>query len=261
MDDATVDGGDPGQEAGGDPGREIWHPDPRTPWQWQLDQPVDTSVDAAMFDVDLFETPAETITDLHVAGRVVICYFSAGSREDWRPDADQFDLADIGSGLQGWPGENWLRITSTKVRQIMKARLDLALAKGCDGVEPDNVDGYANDNGLDLTAGDQLDYNRFLAGEAHARGLSVGLKNDLDQVAALEPDFDWALNEECLSYNECGLLQPFLQAGKAVFHVEYVDQESQGPAKAAEVCGQASLQGFSTLIKTWDLTAWRIACP
>jgi hypothetical protein len=38
---------------------------------------------------------------------------------------------------------------------------------------------------------------------AHARGLSVGLKNDLEQVKALVADFDWALNERCFRYNEC----------------------------------------------------------
>ena len=36
-----------------------------------------------------------------------------------------------------------------------------------------------------LTAADQLDYNRFLAEQAHQRGLAIGLKNDLDQVASL----------------------------------------------------------------------------
>lgn len=38
--------------------------------------------------------------------------------------------------------------------------------------------------GFPLTANDQLDYNRFLAYEAHSRNLSVGLKNDLDQVSS-----------------------------------------------------------------------------
>ena len=140
------------------------------------------------------------------------------------------------------------------------ARLDDALRRGCDGVEPDNVDGYSNPNGVGLSASDQLDYNRFLADEAHARGLSIGLKNDLDQVEELEPWFDWALNEECLNWDECSLLRPFIDAGKAVFHVEYVDEQSAGPALAGEVCGVASISGFSTLIKTWDLDAWQIAC-
>ena len=254
--DTDSDGdGDADADAG-----EPWSPVPGTTWQWQLTEAIDTGIDADMYDIDLFEAPQTVIDTLHGAGRKVICYFSAGSREDWRPDADRFTAAEIGKQLVGWPGENWIDIRSGNVRAVMKDRLDMAADKTCDGVEPDNVDGFANDNGLGLTASDQLGYNRFLAGEAHARGLSVGLKNDLDQVGELEPSFDWALNEECLAYGECAALKPFLDANKAVFHVEYVDDASQGQTKAAEVCGDAAIQGFSTLIKTWDLTAWRIAC-
>ena len=108
----------------------------------------------------------------------------------------------------------------------MQARLDLAVSKGCDGVEPDNVDSYANTNGLGLTAADQLDFNRFVAAEAHARGLSVGLKNDLAQVKSLQPAYDWALNEQCSQYGECSSLTPFVTAGKAVFGVEYTGSAS-----------------------------------
>lgn len=45
----------------------------------------------------------------------------------------------------------------------MSARLKKAQDKGCDGVEPDNVDGYTNDNGFHLTAHDQLTFNKWLA--------------------------------------------------------------------------------------------------
>ena len=137
----------------------------------------------------------------------------------------------------------------------MKQRLDLAMDKGCDAVEPDNVDGYSNRPGFPLSYDDQLDYNRFIAREAHARGLSVGLKNDLDQVDDLLPDFDWALNEECFDYDECGMLLPFIEAGKAVFQVEY-----GGESKAGRVCPRANAMNFDTLIKHVDLNAWRIAC-
>jgi endo-alpha-1,4-polygalactosaminidase (GH114 family) len=265
-DDGAGDGdGSAGDEGatqdGADPGLDLWRPAPGTSWQWQLDQPVDTSVDVDAYDVDLFETPRATIDSLHGAGRKVICYFSAGSREDWRDDADQFPQADVGAELDGWPGENWVRVSSAAVRAIMTARLELAVQKDCDAVEPDNVDGWDNQNGLGITPEDQLDYNRFLAREAHARGLSVGLKNDLAQIPALLADFDWALNEECVFYTECQDVQPFIEAGKAVFHVEYVDQEADGQDLADQVCADASRAGFSTLIKTWELTAWRIACP
>lgn len=252
-------GGSPSGGAGG--ATSVWQPKPGTTWQWQLTGSIDTSVDAAMFDIDLFEASQSVIDALHAKGRVVICYFSAGSREDWRPDAGAFAASDYGKGLAGWPGENWLDVRSANVRSVMKKRLDLAVQKKCDGVEPDNVDGYANDSGFPLTEADQLDYNQFLAAEAHARGLSVGLKNALELLPKLLSHFDWALNEECLSYAECALLAPFIQAQKAVFHVEYVDQSSQGAAKKSAVCGQSSIAGFSTLIKTWDLDAWRLSCP
>lgn len=264
--EGTATSDDPGPTTGdppppgscGDP--PVWCPTPTTSWQWQLSEALDTSVDVAMFDVDLFDNDAEQISTLHDQGRVVICYFSAGSHEDWRPDAGEFPPAAIGSPLDGWPGERWLDIRDPTVRTVLAARLDLAADKGCNGVEPDNVDGYSNDSGFPLSPADQLDFNQWLAEQAHQRGLSVGLKNDLDQVEALLPYFDWALNEECMAYDECELLAPFIDAGKAVFHVEYVDTPADGPALAAAVCPDALARSFSTLIKGWDLDAWRIAC-
>ena len=169
--------------------------------------------------------------------------------------AAQFPAAAIGDALDGWPGERWLDVRSAEVRALMEARLDVAVTRGCDGVEPDNVDGYANTTGFPLTAADQLDYDRFLATAAHARGLSVGLKNDLDQIDDLVGAFDWALDEECWAYDECDLLDPFVAAGKAVFQVEY------GAAGLADtVCPQANAKDFDTLIKNLDLDDWRVAC-
>jgi hypothetical protein len=234
----------------------VWAARPGTTWQWQLTGTIDTSLDVQMYDVDLFETSQATIDGLHAAGRTVICYLSAGSREDWRPDAAMFPAEAIGQGLDGWPGERWLDTRSEAVRAIMKARLDRAVAKKCDGVEPDNVDAYGTKTGFPLTGATQLDYNRFLAREAHARGLSVGLKNDLEQVAALLGDFDWALDEQCLEFDECDTLVPFIKAGKAVFHVEYGAE-----SKAQTVCPRTKPLGFSSLIKKLNLDAWRIACP
>ena len=239
----------------------LWMPPPGTTWQWQLTQEIDTRVDVEAYDIDLFDVGPEIFDELHAAGRVVICYFSAGSYEEWRPDADQFPGAALGDPLEDWPGERWLDHRDPTVRAIMSQRLDLAVDKGCDAVEPDNVDGYANPNGVGLTAEDQLDYNLWLAAEAHARGLSIGLKNDLDQVEALADQFDWALNEECMQFDECEvLLAPFIDAGKAVFHVEYVDSPVDGQALADAICDDANEWQFSTMVKGWDLDAWRIAC-
>lgn len=245
---------DGGSADGGAPGP-AWAPAPGTSWQIQLSGALDLAVDAAVYDLDLFDQPAAAVAALHALGRKVICYFSAGSFEDWRPDASSFPAAAIGSPVQGWPGEWWLDIRAGAVREAMGARLDLAVQKGCDGVDPDNVDGYANASGFPLTAADQLDYDRFLASAAHARGLAVGLKNDLDQVPDLVGAFEWAIVEECFQYHECSRLQPFTAAGKPVFEIEYGTQ-----ALATSVCPMADALGFETLVKHLALDAWRISC-
>ena len=231
-----------------------WQPEPGTTWQWQLTGEIDTTFDVEMYDIDLFDTPQVVIDGLHAAGRIVICYFSAGSFEDWRPDAAAFPAEALGAPLDGWPGERWLDIRRlAALEPVMTARLDLAVSKGCDGVEPDNVDGYTNDTGFALSSEDQRIYNIWLATEAHARDLSVGLKNDLDQVEALLPYFDWALNEECFRYDECERLMPFVAVGKAVFGVEY-------DGEPADFCPQANEVNFDWLLKNLELDAWRISC-
>ena len=233
---------------------DIWRPSPGTSWQWQLMGSIDTSFDVAMYDIDLFDAPQATINQLHTSGRIVICYFSAGSWEDWRSDAAAFPEAVKGKALDGWPNEKWLDVRQiASLTPLMTARLDLAVTKKCDGVEPDNVDGYANDSGFPLTAGDQIAYNRWLVQQAHQRGLSIGLKNDLDQIPDLVGDFDWALNEQCFEFDECATLLPFVQAGKAVFGVEYT-------GNAAIFCPKANQMGFSWLKKNLNLDPERLDC-
>ncbi len=235
------------------PPPEPWHPLPGTSWQWQLSGTVDQSVDAEVYNVDLFENGSGVVSDLHAAGRKVICYMSAGSFERWRGDADSFPTGVKGKS-NGWPGERWLDIRRLGVlKPIMRARLDMCRARGYDGVEFDNVDGYANRTGFPLTGSDQRAYNEWLARAAHERGLAAGLKNDLGQIVALEPHFDFAVNEQCFQYRECSRLAPFIDHGKAVFHVEYV-------VEPEDFCPRTTELGFSSLRKRWALGAWRIAC-
>lgn len=231
-----------------------WRPAPGTSWQWQLSGTIDTSQDVDMYDLDLFDAPEPVISLLKGAGRTVICYFSAGSWEEWRDDAGQFPSSVLGNTLAGWSDERWLDIRNRQaLAPILSARLDLAVEKGCDGVEPDNVDAYQNNTGFPLTAGDQLAFNRWLAEQAHERGLSVGLKNDLDQIPELVSDFDWALNEACFEMEECEALLPFVQMGKAVFGVEY-------SLSIGEFCDQANAMNFDWLLKDLDLGPERTAC-
>ena len=232
----------------------IWRPPPGTSWQWQLQDTIDTSIDVDMYDIDLFDVPEATIADLEAAGRAVICYFSAGSWENWRPDAGDYPAVVLGNPLDGWDGELWVDIRRLDLLgPILEARLDIARSKGCTGVEPDNVDAYQNSSGFPLASADQLVFNRWLASQAHQRGLSVGLKNDLDQIADLEADFDWAINEQCYQYAECDLLQPFIDAGKAVFGVEYAGDENV-------FCPYFNALNYSWLKKDLALDAWRVDC-
>ncbi|MHB0989298.1 MAG: endo alpha-1,4 polygalactosaminidase [Bellilinea sp.] len=236
-----------------------WKPLVSLRWQWQLsDMPVDLSMDADMYDIDLFDNDASVIAALHAQGRKVVCYVSVGSWEDWRPDADQFPASVIGEDYEGWPGENWLDVRQIELlAPVMRARLDLCRDKGFDGIEPDNIDGYTNDTGFPLTYEDQLKYNLWLAEEAHARGLSIGLKNDPDQVADLLPYFDWALTEDCFAEGWCEEMMSFIQMGKPVFATEYTDTG----VNIEELCQEAKLLNFSLILKNRELDAWQQTCP
>src|SRR5262245_30532035 len=57
----------PAPESYSKPSVPIWHPTPRTTWQWQLTTPVDQSVRAQVFDVDLFDNSAEVRSEEHTS--------------------------------------------------------------------------------------------------------------------------------------------------------------------------------------------------
>ncbi len=144
-----------------------WQPVPGLTWQWHISEPpVDTSVVADVFDIDLVDNDPNVVAELHAQGRKVICYMSVGSWEDWRPDKDDFPSEVLGKDYEGWPGERWLDIRKIDLlAPIMRARLDQCKAKGFDAVEPDNMQIYDNDTGFPITYEDQLNYAKWLADE------------------------------------------------------------------------------------------------
>jgi hypothetical protein len=233
-------------------------PTPGQTWHIDLEVPVDTTVRADWYDIDLFDNNASVVSALHARGGRVVCYFSAGSSEDWRADFASIPRAALGSPLDGWPGERWLDVRDAGVRRVMQARMDRAVAMGCDGVDPDNVDGYANANGFGLTASDQLAYNRWLAAEAHARGLVIGLKNNVEQIASLVSAFDFAVNEQCFQYDECDQVAAFTRAGKGVLHIEYGNVTTL----ARTVCSRATALRFYSILSSVDrLNGTYTRCP
>lgn len=239
-------------------GAAAWRPPLAATWQWQLDTPVDQSVAAMLFDIDLFDNDAEVVAQLHSRNTRVVCYVNVGAWENWRTDAGDFPAQTIGKDYADWNGEKWLDIRRIDLlAPVMRARFDLCKEKGFDAIEPDNIDGFQNETGFPLTARDQLRYNRWLADEAHARGLSIGMKNDGDQVAQLLPYFDWALTEDCFAEGTCGQFAPFVASGKAVFSAEYVNSG----ITLRQLCPQARALKFNAILKRRSLSAWRRTCP
>jgi hypothetical protein len=236
--------------------RSWWRPKPGTSWQWQLSGKLDDSFDVAVYDIDLFDTSHAQIDLLHAAGRKVICYFD-GAYEPDRPDSKQLEPYR-GNPIDGWPGQYWLDVRKGAVREVMQARIELARQKDCDAIEADDVDARSNDPGFPIRAADQQAFIRALADAAHGVGMGFGLKNDLEEIDALLPVSDFAINEECFAYDECAALSAFVRAGKAVFQVEYTDHGLE--AKAGEICPEANRLNFDTLIKRPDLDAPRKAC-
>ena len=256
-------------------------------WQWQLSGKIDTDLDVDMYDVDLFDTPKSTIEELHKKGKIVACYFSAGSVEYGSDRPDEIILTTIhpsviGNKLENWEKERWLDITNKEVWKVMKDRIIFAKQKGCDAIEPDNVNAFEEDDddptkdsekdndgyttGFNITYKQQLKYNRFLATVAHENNLSIALKNDIYQTADLvNPSknggidyFDWALNEQCYKYStsgydECSYYDVFDEANKAVFGVEY-------SGSTDSFCPKANKKGRYWIKKHLLLSKWRKSC-
>jgi len=236
-----------------------------TTWQCVLDQPVGSlTLPVQIYDFDLFNTPQSSIDTLHAAGKQVICYFSAGTYEPNRPDSSEIlsDPSAVGATLDGWPDEKWLDIRTDFIVNIMKARIDTAVSKGCDGVDPDNVDGYDNGGGgfdTPLTSSDSVTFMTKLSTYAHSQGLAIGLKNAGAIVEDTLSFLDWSVNEQCVQYDECDTFSPFISAGKPVFHIEYLDQSSN----VQKDCYGPNTSGFSTILKQDedDLPAAVQFCP
>jgi hypothetical protein len=231
---------------------------PNIAWNYQLGSvPTTADLDVIasstnpnkLIVFDLFDTPASTVSLAKSKGITAVCYFSAGSWENWRPDASKFPSTVLGKNLSGWAGEKWLDVRQVStLGPIMASRMDLAKQKGCDAVDPDNVDGYTNNTGFPLVAQDQFNYNKYLADTAHSKGLAVSLKNDIDQVAQLQPYFDFAINEQCFQYSECAVYSAFTNAGKAVLNVEY-------EITTASFCPAANKSNIDSLKKDLNLLA------
>jgi hypothetical protein len=195
---------------------------------------------------------------LHRAGGYAICYVDAGGIENYRPDYPRFVRwhRRHGRSLLGkpfsrrFPEERWANIGGARQRafllRMMERRTRLCSHAGFDAIEYDVVEAWSSGRkvtGWKVGYRDQIVYNRGLARIAHRHGLAVGLKNDLEQVEDLVGRFDFAINEECFTYDECDRLTAFIDAGKPVFHVEYTNARP-------EFCPATEALGFNSIRKS-----------
>jgi hypothetical protein len=240
-------------------------------WDWQLAVPVKINPDTniKIYDIEMFENENNgTVLNIHSKGYKVICYIDVGSWENWRDDKAAFPASILGAQYSGFPDERWLDIrdvnpakskTGTKLATILKARFDRAQRMGCDAVEPDNMDGYDKtaheSTGFPLTYEDQIYFNLWVADEVHARGMKVGLKNNINQAhdSRTYLNFDFVVSEQCFQYNECGYFSDFLSRNKPVFEAEY-------SLAVTNFCPKAKPLRISAIKKRNSLNTTRADC-
>ncbi|MFI7578352.1 endo alpha-1,4 polygalactosaminidase [Micromonospora sp. NPDC049497] len=230
----------------------------RWQWQWQLTGPVDVTVDADVFLLDAVGVTAEETAALRRRDRRLVCHVPVGSYADTDPDAGRFPSAVRGAAVRGVtsrdPQRRWLDVRRWDLLgPVLADRFRLCRGKGFGAVALVDADGYAQRTGFPLGFDDQLVFNRRLATLARSLDLSPGLVDDVGQIAALAPDFDFAVSRECVRLNRCAKLLPFTDAGKPVFHVEFTGDP-------AVFCVTTLGYGFSSIRKSRELDAERQPC-
>jgi hypothetical protein len=237
-----------------------WKPGPITSWQWQLSGTIDTTKAVQVYDVD-WETSKSVVDTLHARGIKVICYVDV-AYENYRPDAGDFPAAVLGGSIGGWPAERYVDVrkldspagsTGKTLRQIMANRFQACADKGFDAVETDLDAEWPDATGFSpaLTRADYEAYDTQLAGEIHNRGMAWFLKNGITGtpfIANMASLADGTVNEECWAYNECGELQPFVNAGKPILSTVYTGQQ-------ATICPKATAFPMATMRKKTSLDA------
>ncbi len=200
--------------------------------------------------VDLFDASSSRIARLKRQKKQVICYFSAGSAENWRTDYNKFPSSALGRPLDGWAGERWIDYRNATVVKIMKDRIALARSKGCQGVDPDNIDGHLNRTGFSLHSRHQLDFIEKLSAAARSAGLKIGMKNSAETAWDLERLTDFAVVEECAKYKECQSYRAFQNNRKPIYQIEY-------RSRSTSLCSDASRRGASLIFSNLDLTTFQ----
>ncbi|KAM7184983.1 Glycoside hydrolase superfamily [Rhypophila sp. PSN 637] len=221
---------------------------PGVKWQIDIMASLDitktlTPTDALVWDLDLYhlQRHPDIITFLRskIPNVNIICYFNAGLAQPSDCDWDTVWQKPEYKSLLGnsydppFSEEKWINIRNTTAIDLLKNRVTTAANLGCDGVDPDNIDGYSADTGFNLNQQDYINLMTTLATTAHGlktkRGntLLIGQKNAPELVKSLNSVLDFAVLEDCKNLrNEadrafCADFQPYISQNKPVFSIEY----------------------------------------
>jgi hypothetical protein len=258
--DGASSSGGAGAQSCGDGEVDWWCPSPGLTWQTQRAGPLDYAEVADIYALPLFMTDAATVDTLHGDDRAVICWFSAGISTWADPDRELVGPA-LGTIIGEGP-EHWLDTEAAVVREAMLARLDAAVALGCDAVEPGDLDGWQIDSGWPLTRDTTIGYLEWLVENAHARGLAIALQDGPEIAADVEDEVDFAMDYGCLAAGTCDQLAGFTARGKTILHAELIAPElvTMVETYAIDVCAQSESLALVTIFKKPDLNAWRYPC-
>ena len=238
-----------------------WKPKPGVSFDWNLNNPnkID-SVITEIIDVDAFETSAETVATLHLEGKKVIAYVSVGTIEKSRPDLGLLPSEIVGKVYPEWPDEKWLNIHEIdKMKPWLISRFEMIKRKGFDAIEPDNLDGYGNVTGFDISLDDTKLFCNYIIDLAHSLGLGIGQKNMPELTLIYCSKFDWALTEDAFQQGWQQEMLPYINKNKPVFAVEYTDKTSQNNF-VTQVCPVASSMRYSCILKNRMLDKWIYFC-
>lgn len=222
-------------------------------WQLQLQGNIVIKPGVDVYAVDSSASQA-SINAAKATGAKIMCYISAGSAENWRSDFNDFPSAVVGNAYSGWPGEWWLDVRNiSALAPIMRARMDVCASKGFDVVDPDNINSWVNETGFPISRQDSIDYIRWLASEAHARGMAFSLKNSESIVGDLIDDIDMMQSESCFRYGNCANASRLTAANKPVFAVEYQEVIGSNTFRN-QACATAQQYNFSMIYRDILLT-------
>ncbi|GGL81601.1 endo alpha-1,4 polygalactosaminidase [Deinococcus aerolatus] len=206
-------------------------------WDWQIGASSDSAIrvasDVKLIDIDGFTASAAKVAELKKQGLYTVCYIDAGSYEPGRPDSGRYPSYLKIQQDPDWPAEYFLDVTdvfrpNSVLAGILTDRMKMCRDKGFDALEPDNLQNDENVRGGRITTQQQIDFNGWIADQAHLHGLAVFQKNGPDKILLRDrtgkmmvDKFDGILNEECQQFGECGPLAEYTRRGKLALNVEY----------------------------------------